>query len=959
MRFVLRILLIAAALPVSSLAQITNAATFGQVINLGGTPSDMVLDEARQQIYLVNPTKNTVDIFSTATNTVVRSVGVGNGPLAAAISMDSHYLYVTNARSSTLSVIDLGNLSSSPLTITLPAVPEGVAVGLDGRALIGTQATNSLLIFDQTLSAGQQLTAVLTPPPPSTPAPLPAQTATRPQTTFNSKLIRTPDGQFIVGLTNPGNNGANTYLFVYEVASGTILRSRQVSGQSTTLSIAPDGSRFMAGFTMYDTASLSVIAQQSNANAPFSFTATFSVAQNLGGSVFSPDGTLIYSAFNVAAFTGTNPPPKSNSSTLLINDSQNLGIQLGIRMPESIVSKMLISSDGTNAWSLSASGLIYLPLSTLYNYPIIQPETTQVFLSSDPCHRGLSAGSLKINNIGKGKVTFAVTTTHSSLAMQASSGVAPSTLTFTMDPGRTGVTRQPGTNLTTGGGDQILGTPVDITVSSNEAINIPPVIRVYMNQRNADQRGIIYPIATTPNTSPGSNFNPGFAGGNEGVQDILLDEGRSRVYLSNSGYNRIEIFDTANKVFLSPIKVGQLPHQMALSSDSNTLYVGNTGGELISIVDLTQNTPVATGYVNFPALPRQAGGTNSTLLNPRSLAYGNFGLQFIMSDGSQWKLSSANTATVRAADNVTPVRFALPTTMIASPDGGSILTLAGGGIGYLYNGLSDSYSTAQTLLAGATVTATGINGYFGPLGAALNSAYFLQSGEVLDPSLNVISGNQNAGATQRNVAALSPYDPNNYLSFTTSFRASITAASADEQRPTLLLTNIASGSVTLVGVAAEQPRYTFFGNTRTNVPARQMVADSKGNAYIITISGLTVIPVTPNGAPQPTIAGGTRAVVNSTDGSTSFKPGSFVTVIGSGLASTATAQILPAPTVLGGSCVTFNDVSLPLFQTADGQIQGQIPANVVTGTNVVVVRSLATGTYSNSVLVTVQPAGTN
>jgi uncharacterized protein (TIGR03437 family) len=66
---------------------------------------------------------------------------------------------------------------------------------------------------------------------------------------------------------------------------------------------------------------------------------------------------------------------------------------------------------------------------------------------------------------------------------------------------------------------------------------------------------------------------------------------------------------------------------------------------------------------------------------------------------------------------------------------------------------------------------------------------------------------------------------------------------------------------------------------------------------------------------------------------------------------------LPAPTVLGGSCVTFNDVSLPLLQTSSGQIQAQIPANVVTGSNVVVVRSLANGTYSNPVVVTVSPAG--
>jgi YVTN family beta-propeller protein len=143
-------------------AQVTTAATFGTVIALGGTPSDVVMDESRQQLYLVNSAKNRVDIFNMTTNTLVQSIGVGVAPLAAALSMDNAYLYVTNSKSSTLSVISLAGLGGPVVTqtVTLPAVPEGVAVGADGRALIGTQGTNSLLIYDQTQVAGAQLTAV-------------------------------------------------------------------------------------------------------------------------------------------------------------------------------------------------------------------------------------------------------------------------------------------------------------------------------------------------------------------------------------------------------------------------------------------------------------------------------------------------------------------------------------------------------------------------------------------------------------------------------------------------------------------------------------------------------------------------------------------------------------------------------------------------------------------------------
>jgi len=61
-----------------------------------------------------------------------------------------------------------------------------------------------------------------------------------------------------------------------------------------------------------------------------------------------------------------------------------------------------------------------------------------------------------------------------------------------MEPGRSGVIRQPGTNLFTNAG-QGGGTPINITLASNDAINFPNTIRVYMNFRQTDQRGLIFP----------------------------------------------------------------------------------------------------------------------------------------------------------------------------------------------------------------------------------------------------------------------------------------------------------------------------------------------------------------------------------------------------------------------------------------------------------------------------------
>jgi DNA-binding beta-propeller fold protein YncE len=954
-------------LPFSAPAQ--TSATFGDVVALqGGTPADIVLDELRHQLYLISNNTSRVNIFDYTTNQLVGSISVGKSPIAGAISMDGAFLYVTSGATPTqtasgsplLNVIDLAQ-NRVVQSVVLPSIPQGVEVGNDGRALVAMLGSgvvsgvpqNTLAVFDRSLSNGQQLIPVTVPALPSTPAPLPATAFGRPTKIFTGSLLRTPDGQFIVGVIPPTNS--TTYIFVYEVASGVVLRNRTVAGASSVLSMAPDGSRFMAGMAMYDTTTLSVIAQQSNANAPFTFTGAFNTQQNVGGSVFTPDGSTLYSAFNTAA--NTTPTPPALATTLLVNDPRNLAIRLGIKLPESIVAKMVMLSDGSEAWGLSDSGMLHLPLGRLFDYPIISPETTQVFLASDDCNRGIATGVLKVNNLGKGRLTFNVVNPGTAAVVyQQSSGLAPASITFTMEPGRSGVVRQPGTNMWTGAGT-FQGTAINVTLSSPEAINVPPTVRLYMNYRQSDQRGLIYPLPTGPN--------------GEGLQDVLLDEQRGKVYVTNSAYNRIEVFDVKKQHFVDPIPVGQLPHQMALSTDGATLYVGNIGGESISVVDL--NLGKVVDGVQFPPIPRQG---NSTVISPRTMAMGLFGLQFVMSDGSQWKVLSGNQATVRPTDAFTPVRFAGSPNigMLATSDSRFIMTLNGSGLAYLYDSTADTYVSSRQLFTGT------ISGYYGVLGAGPSGSFFLTDGLIMNPALVVVGGSSQPGAItitpspfpgpggggavatiintgQRNVAAVAATSDTAFLRLTTPVRQNITTVTRDDSRTTLERVDLVTGEDTLIAVAPENPITSVFGTTRSNVTPRQMAVDSAGTtAYAITLSGLSVMALAPAGTDtRPTIAPGARGLVNSADGTQNIRPGSFITISGTNLASPAVADSVPPPTVLGGSCVTFGDMAVPLLQTSSGQIQAQVPDNLSPGTQVVEVRSLATAQASDPIAITVRP----
>jgi DNA-binding beta-propeller fold protein YncE len=793
---------------------------------------------------------------------------------------------------------------------------------------------------------------------------LTAPTFPRPTTQFNGKLQRTPDGKYIIGVSSITNN-TSTVVYQYEVDSGSILQSRTVTGQSSVMAMAPDGATFMAGFTLYNTASLNVIAQQNIANAPFPILGAFSLVANFGGSVFSPDGTTLYSAFN------------NNSTTqlpiLLVSDPHSLGISLGIYLPESVLSKIVMTSDGSQAWALSSSGMIHLPLGNLYTYPIIMPQSTTVFLAQDSCNPGVAQGTLNINNIGGGYLTFAVPQNlPTSIVATATSGLAPSSITFTMDPGRSSVVRTPGTNLYTGAGGTgatNLGTALAVNLVSPTAINVPNTIRVYMNYRDSTQRGQIYPVPTVPNSTT------------EGLQDIVLDEPRGLIYITNSGYNRIEVFDTATRTFLPPIPVGQLPHQMAMGLDGSTLYVANTGGESIQVVDLDQQ--LVTGSITFPPIPRLG---NANVNSVHTMALGLSGLEFVMLqptsptqttiNGSLWQVIG-NNAVPRTATNVTgvtstgaqtPLVAANLSSMIASADGSSILLLGGTGTTYLYDALSDSYTASASSFG-----STQIVGYYGPLGAAANANYLLADGLVMNNSLTPIGGNVTPGSVAftpptpgggggatvsssgpRNVAAVAPVDQNNFAWLTTPVRNNLTTTITGDTHTTLEQVNALNGTITASFRVPENPPVSVFGVTRPATPARQMAVDSKGTtAYALTVSGLSVVSLVPaTAATAPTL--GTRPIINSANGTTSFKPGSFVTILGTNLASAATANSLPAPTVLGGSCVVMNNVAIPLLQTTGGQIAAQIPSTMRAGSVVMEVKSLATAQNSAPVVVSIQ-----
>ena len=564
--------------------------------------------------------------------------------------------------------------------------------------------------------------------------------------------------------------------------------------------------------------------------------------------------------------------PVDSTSThtveLLLNDPGNLLINAGLQVPENLVGKMVIDSAGANVYGLSDSGFTVLPVSTIYNSPIAQPDSQVVQLVNDPClvYAAQSSNADALNNPGKGRFTASIqpytsTTTGLGGAGGPGGGVvitlpgfggivtpvfgapgAPTTTTPTttatgagpiasVSNTAAGVTLNFRYNPAAATNPGTVG-PSDFLIQSPEAINIPGNVHVYQNNRSSEAAGQIVPVAL--NASAG-----------EGLTDILLDSVRQRLYITNSGMNRIEVFDLTQRQFVTPIKVGQLPHGMALGPDGVTLYVANTGGESIGMVDL--NKMALTGLVVFPALPFDASITLST---PQTIASSSRGPQFVMSNGTIWKVDGAQ-AIPRALN---PAVFGTGATTVsgssgratafwslaASPDGGYILMMTGSGNAYLYNDTIDDFTLNKQVLTPP------LAGYLGPVTAGPQGSYYAIGGTLLNASLTPVAGGTNGStAAGRPVAAVTAVSANVVAEFTQPVRASATSAITDAGK--IELYNPLTGGSVGTAPALEGAPSVVTGTGSVSTFGRTLAVDSAGSsAYALTATGLSIIPLSAN-----------------------------------------------------------------------------------------------------------------
>ena len=870
-------------------------ASFGTVVPVNGTVSDIALDERRNVIWAANFGAYRVEQVDIATRTLLAPLTVPMPPSAVALSPNRRFLVVGEYQKP-----DPALLSTTPFPpetggytlfdldaglrydVNLNAPVLAVAFGSDGNALILTRSpavdpqnpgplTNLFLLQPFPF---RTLTAIDS---------IPVQSVNLPVPLVN---FPTQIGQAAAGVSGDRNTIVMLAAVVQDSSATSNLSvvihydvpSQRASAEEFTTS-PPAGPRSVAvdqtaanvlvdwGMQHYSPDGSSyLLAQYPRPNGAF----------NIGTSAWDLTAGLIYAQI----------PTPDDTSVLHVMASDNLAVYKRLQLPEDLSGKSQMSSDGQAMYSASVSGVAILPIGQLRNLPQVGFSQEDMIFATDACNQLVVRQFLNIISLSSVNTDFSLSLPAGTtgVTLSATSGTTPAQVMVTIDPAAFQGSR--GT------------TSIPLTLTSTGAVNLPPPMRLLINTRDFNQRGQIINI-------PGK------------LVDILTDQARSRLYILRQDINTVLVYDATTLQRIAFLRTGNTPTQMALTTDKKYLMIGNENSQIANVFDL--DTLQDAGPIIFPPghYPRSIGVANT----------GMYGLARLAGDPPKFDPPITGQATLdhidfanRVAD--TPPTLSEPIPSIYKnglPTADGVLTSSPAN-DYLMLALADGdvveyADSSQTWLA-SRKDFTSLGGAY----YAFNRDRFLAGPNLFDAALVPLGQPfPAADGTSSGVGVLSGAG----LRTTATGAAApgviqrINLANRTEYNATLMV-EAPMTATSLLTAEVGQIGESILPFTRTLA-----ISPDQTKIFALTTSGLTVLPSTFDAVlAKPVVS----SVVNAADQGSRVAAGGVVDINGTFLATGSfTAGAPPLPESLGDVCALVNNIPLPLFSVSPGQLVAQLP----------------------------------
>lgn len=851
------------------------AATFGTVVPIRGTVSDIALDERHGQLYAANFSAGQIEVMRTADRSMLAPMPVPKPPSSVAMSPDNRFLLVGEAAppdqgEGGVTIFDLD--ANSRRDVAIDGSVLAVAFGAGTSALMVTTEG-----FFQIEPFSARVTPINLTSLSSMNLPVPL--ATFPPQIIQASAAASGDGKMIIVLASAGatdstssdsTSSAGNGLSVvarYNVQSGSL--AVEVFTASPPLgprvvSVDQDGTNSIAGWGLLHHIDQDYLwAQFPAAQGAF----------NIGSHAWDIGRNVIYAQI----------PAPGDGPVLHVVDTDNLTVRERIQLPQNLSGRSIISSDDQTMYSVSVSGVTVLPIGQLSQAPQVGTLEEDLLFQGDACNREVITKTLDIVDLGNAGADFTLSVPSGTKGVRilTATGTAPATVQIQVDP----VVFQ-----------NVKGTTViPLTITTSAGINLPFPVRLLINTRDFDQRGTIVDV-------PGK------------IVDLLADRVRNRIYMLRQDKNLVLVYDSTTLKQIASMRTGNTPVGMSITTDQRYLIVGNDNSQIASVFDLETLSPSNPILFPFGHYPRSIGVALTDIFATVRPVGGSPTI-----DRIDFARRVANTpASLGIYKNVLPSADGV----LAESPGNQTLFLA------LPDGNVMLYDTSVATWVDSRKDFTSLGGAYGALGGNM----FLADTHLFDEALVPIgelppgSGSssgtgmaQGLGLRTTAVSASGPgmierVDLTNLQAFHETALAEAPVMSSSLKTPT-------------VGQIGE----TILPFTR----ALAMPPD-QSSILLLSVSGLTTLAPDFDAITQiPVIS----SVTNAADGTTTVAPGGLVQISGNGLApASMAASGTPLPSALGDACVTVNNVALPLFSVSPSQVMAQLPF-VTAGAATVLVRN--------------------
>lgn len=812
-----------------------HAATLGKVIPIGGEAADIALDEARGVLYIANFTASRIDVLSLTDQAVHSSIHVAAAPSGLALSPDGRYLVVTHfgnvqppgSQANAVSILD--RTTGSLQTLALSDPPLGVAFGADGLALLAT--TTQFLRLNPSSGQTDFVNSIAN----VTANSIPAAPGTPPVQIVAAAMAASGDGQYIFGLTD-------SIYFRYDVMFGEIT----VTGYTATpalgprvVSVARDGSYYTAGWGLFGRNGV-LLSQFPSAAGLLA----------VGSHAIDSVAGIVYGQIpDAAAAAGALP-------VLTVWDADNLTVRDRLQLPENLKGRSLLNSAADTLYSVSDSGVVVLPVGSFQNVHRLAANHEDLVFRASFCQPGAVTQSLEIVDPAGGTTAFSLSTAMTGVVIRPSSGRTPATVQVTVDPAVFQDRQGTVTGL--------------LTITSPQAVNLLPPVRLLVNNQRPDERG-------TATDVPGK------------LVDLLADPGRDRFYVLRQDRNQVLVYDGSGMSLVATLRTGNTPTRMALTMDSKYLMVGHDNSQLAYVYDL--DTLMPSLPIVFPVghYPRSiAASGNAILAASRVVGPAN------TIDRIDF---ASRTAAPLPSLGVFQNSVNADTVLAPSGNGASILAVSADGNLLLYDAGASSFTVSRN------IAATLAGAY-----AASGDGQFAAGKYLLNASLVPT-------ATWSGSAFSSGFGFLNGQGLRLTGPQSISGASGVLARVDLL-----AGSLIRPTGIAEQP----MASAGISVFTRTLAPLANRNAMIaLTVSGFTALAWNFDAAVVPPSI---SSIVNAANLDRPVAPGSLISVFGSNLSPTSIATSeMPLPTAIGQSCLSANGLAVPMLFASPQQINAQLP----------------------------------